>query len=86
MQQPPTYWKDLNGHIISEDKLIGYVMSGRYSEKVVVLDNYKGRGGIVPFPRPEMKTIRYDAWTERAVAAIQSGNSGRAVLAELLRQ
>lgn len=86
MDQPITYWKDSNGHIISEDTLITDVMLGMYSGKVVVLDDYKGRGGIVPFRHPEMKMIRYDAWTEKAVVAIWDGNSGRATLAELFRQ
>ncbi len=86
MQQPSTYWKAQDGHIISEDRLISDVISGLYTGKVVVLDDYNSRGGIVPFRHPGMKMIRYDAWTEKAVAAIQAGKSGRATLAELFRQ
>ena len=86
MQQPLTYWKDRDGHVISEDRLIEDISAGRYAEKIVVLDDYNGRGGIVPFRHPEMKMIRFDAWIEGMILAIHQGDTGKAYLTELFRQ
>lgn len=86
MQQPLTYWKDPEGHIISEDKLIDSVIAGEYDGRIVVLDDYKGQGGIVPFRHPGMKMIRYDAWVEMAVNAIIEQGDANACLTGLFRQ
>ena len=81
----PTYWKGPDGKILSEDKLIGGVLAGRYRGQVLVLDDYKSRGGAIPARYPQLKTVHYDTWTERAISAILDGNSPTAALAELFR-
>lgn len=49
----------------------------------MVLDDYNGRGGIVPFRHPVMKMIRYDAWTEKVILAIHRGDLTKVCLTEL---
>ena len=85
MQHLPTYWRSQDGHVFSEDRLINDTVSGLQLGKIVVLDDYNGRGGMLPFRHPELKMIRYDAWTEGMVLAIQQGESGKTYLTELFR-
>lgn len=57
-----------------------------YDGKVVVLDDYNGRGGIVPFRHPGMKMIRYDVWTEEVILAIHRRELAKTCLTELFCQ
>ena len=83
MQYLSTYWMARDGHIVSEEKLIGDTLSGQFAGKVLVLDDYNGRGSIVPFRHSGMKMIRYDAWTKMVILVIHQGNPAKASLSEL---
>lgn len=86
MSHLPTYWKAPDGHVISEDDLIAAVFSGQFSGKILVLDDYCDRGGILSFRHTGLKSIRYDTWTEAIIAAIHRGESAREHLAAVFRQ